>query len=365
MKDSVRRPGASGGFTLIELLVVIAIIAVLIALLLPAVQSAREAARRAQCVNNLKQIALACHNYESSQGCFPMGSRYMMFAEPTGGSCTNTWWMMHTAFNYILPFIEGGNQYNSYNFVYTARSGYNLTAAHTTVNSFICPSDLDWVPKAFDPTLTQYTHGSYGMSRGRNENIYFNWAVAAFPDPGAPYYDKCNADPGDGMFGMDSSVRISGVTDGTSNTFLFGEMSRWNDNKGPGVYNEVNATAAFTMGAGATGTGFFDNEVRPQTGAFVIPRLNAPPDRKGDIFSACFSAPIVPTDWFNPAIQSPAALAACMNLGQWAFRSQHPGGGNFSMADGSVRFVKDSVNMAAYRGLGTRAGAEVISADSY
>jgi prepilin-type N-terminal cleavage/methylation domain-containing protein/prepilin-type processing-associated H-X9-DG protein len=361
MRVSVRRQGASGGFTLIELLVVIAIIAVLIALLLPAVQSAREAARRSQCVNNLKQIALACHNYESAQGCFPMGSRYMMFAEPTGGSCTNTWWMMHSAFNYILPFLEGGNQYNSYNFTYTARSSYNLTAAHTTVSTYICPSDLDWEPRPFDPTLTQYTHGSYGMSRGRNENIYFNWAVNGWPDPTAPYYDKCNADPGDGMFGMDSVVRIAGVADGTSNTFLFGEMSRWIDNKGPGYYNEVNATAAFGMGT----TGFFSGEVRPQTGAFVIPKLNAPPDRIGDTFNTCFASPVVPSDWFNPTIQSQAALNACMNLGQWAFRSRHPGGANFSMADGSVRFVKDTVNIAAYRGLGTRAGAEVISADAY
>ena len=97
------------GFTLIELLVVIAIIAVLIALLLPAVQAAREAARRAQCVNNLKQIGLACYNYESVSGSYPMGNITQSAAEsPT---CAGTFYG-HTAMSYILPFLEGGNQYN-------------------------------------------------------------------------------------------------------------------------------------------------------------------------------------------------------------------------------------------------------------
>src|SRR3954452_23453394 len=109
---SARRDRTTG-FTLIELLVVIAIIAVLISLLLPAVQSAREAARRAQCVNNLKQIALAAHNYESSTGSFPMGNR--AYAATYPGEPTCSVYLGHSAFTYLMPFLEGGNTYNVFN----------------------------------------------------------------------------------------------------------------------------------------------------------------------------------------------------------------------------------------------------------
>src|SRR3954467_8992441 len=111
MPSSVRRQG----FTLIELLVVIAIIAVLISLLLPAVQSAREAARRAQCVNNLKQMALASHNYESTSGAFPIGNRAFATTYPGAPACNV--YLGHSAFNYLLPFLEGGNTYNLFNLV--------------------------------------------------------------------------------------------------------------------------------------------------------------------------------------------------------------------------------------------------------
>ena len=107
-------PRLTRGFTLIELLVVIAIIGVLIALLLPAVQSAREAARRAQCVNNLKQIALATHNYESAYGSFPMGDEPTRFNDPIYGQCGGAY--LYSAFTYILPFMEQGTGYASYNF---------------------------------------------------------------------------------------------------------------------------------------------------------------------------------------------------------------------------------------------------------
>ena len=130
----------SRGFTLIELLVVIAIIAVLIGLLLPAVQAAREAARRAQCVNNLKQIALASHNYESSVGSFPMGNSYRAFNDPFGGAPCSTAFG-HSAFNFILPYMEGGNQYNLYNFNRPYNSISNATAGRDKVSAYVCPDD--------------------------------------------------------------------------------------------------------------------------------------------------------------------------------------------------------------------------------
>src|SRR5437867_949042 len=143
------------GFTLIELLVVIAIIAVLIALLLPAVQSAREAARRAQCVNNLKQIALAAHNYESANGTFPIGNRGLQLVYPGLPPCgieTNPPGSVpigHSAFVFILPYLEDGAQYNSYNIVRTYLSSSNVTGLGTKVSTYVCPSDTDAAP---DPT---------------------------------------------------------------------------------------------------------------------------------------------------------------------------------------------------------------------
>ena len=362
----IARPTSSRnrGFTLIELLVVIAIIAVLISLLLPAVQSAREAARRAQCVNNLKQLALAAHNYESAQGTFPMGNGYMYPADQ-GGACSTAWWHMHSAFNLMLPFIEGAARYSSYNFAIPGRAaappGLRTRRPRPPRSAtYLCPSEPDYTKKSWDPLITQYTHSSYAMSRGRDENIYFNWAVAAFPDPGAVNFQSCNSTNGDGMFGADIGIRISAVTDGTSNTFLFGEVSRW-PNEPASFLMEANATFAANVSQ------YYSGEVRPMTGAFVIPQLNSPPDVDGSVTNACFGSAVVPPDWWNPTAPNynAAAAAACRKLGQWAFRSLHPGGANFAFADGSVHFVKNSVNYATYLGLGTRAAGEILSSDAY
>ena len=344
-------------FTLIELLVVIAIIAVLIALLLPAVQAAREAARRAQCVNNLKQMALASMNYESSNGCYPMGNR---FVEPgyyaAQSACDYQYaWLGHSAFGLMLNFLEGTNLSNAMNFSLVSNSVTNTTATFATIASYICPSDLPKGPGG--PTSLPFSQSSYGMSRGTQENIYCNWAVTKTPDPNAQNAGNCNAAVGNGMFGASDGIKISGVTDGTSNTTLFGEMSRFK-NEGSTNFNFWYFTAAF---GGTSHASPFTNDVRPQTGAFTYPRINSPPDQTGTQISAVFSCGSgagVPTDWL---MNCPLALT----LGQWAFRSNHPGGANFAFADGSVKFVKQTVNDQTYQALGTRAGGEVISADQY
>ena len=352
------RSARSRAFTLIELLVVIAIIGVLIALLLPAVQSAREAARRSQCVNNLKQLALASHNYESTHGSFPMGNRYIDNTSAFSSSPCDSGqsWFGHSAFGLMLQFIEGNSQYNAVNFAQRANSVTNTTSYRTKVASYICPSDGE----APYFTLAPWAQTSYGMSRGTEENIYENWAQASFPDPGAPQPSKCNAALGNGMFGAEDVVKIASVRDGTSNTTLFGETSRWDDDPALG-FNWYHFTAAFGT---ANSGGYYTGEVRIQTGAFTYPNINAKPDKTGNIINAvfcgCGTGNCIPSDWLDPNCAQNVRL-----LGQFAFRSHHPGGANFAFADGSVRFIKETINNFTYQALGTRKGGEVVSADQF
>jgi len=350
------RRTAAGAFTLIELLVVIAIIAVLISLLLPAVQSAREAARRAQCVNNLKQMALAAHNYESAAGSFPMGNRAYAKAYP-GASTPCEVYLGHSAFTYLMPYLEGGNTYNVFNLVRPYNSLSNLTEGLIKTATFLCPTDTI---AGDDPDIQQFittTQNSYAMNRGRMENIAFSWSPISGYDPTAQYASTCNYGGGDGMFAPEESVRISGITDGTSNTFLFGEMSRFKNEPAGSNFNFGNVTSSFVGPPWTSDNPAWPGDVRVTSGAFVVPRLNAPADTTGNVIGSCFATAVFPPDWIN--------VPACLNLGQWAFRSLHPGGANFAFADGSVKFIKESINPLTYRALGTRALGEVVSADQF
>ena len=286
-----------------------------------------------------------------------MGNRYIDNTSAFSSSqCSGSSWFGHSAFNFILPFLESGAGYSAANFSQRANSSTNTTSYFSKVSVYFCPSDLEAPAYAAAP----WAQCSYGMSRGTQENIYENWAKSSFPDPNMPQPNKCNAALGNGMFGAEDVVRISAVRDGTSNTTLFGETSRWIDDPAMG-FNWYHFTAAF----GTTNTGgYFSGEVRIQTGAFTYPALNAPPDRTGQyinaVFCNCGSGACIPSDWLDPK-----CAANVRKLGQFAFRSFHPGGGNFAFADGSVKFIKESINNYTYQGLGTRAGNEVISADAY
>jgi prepilin-type N-terminal cleavage/methylation domain-containing protein/prepilin-type processing-associated H-X9-DG protein len=361
MKRVTSRAKRRRAFTLIELLVVIAIIAVLIALLLPAVQAAREAARRAQCTNNLKQIALASHNYESASGAFPINRGAQVTYPgllPCGFLPDGSYEPMgHSAFVFILPYVEDGSVYNAFNIVRPYASFSNGTGISTKVNTYVCPSDTDAAP---DPTGDiNVTQASYGTCRGLQEQFIWNWAVSSNPpDPTGQYANTCNVGPGDGMFAQEYAIKISQVTDGLSNTFLYGEMSRFS-NEPPGSNFMFNYITGYFLGPPWTGNSYWPNDIRIVSGATCVPKLNSPPDTTGSVFAACLvnSGASFPPDWIT--------VTACQNYGQLAFRSLHPGGGNFAMADGSVKFIKNSINLGTYRALATRAGAEVISADQY
>jgi prepilin-type N-terminal cleavage/methylation domain-containing protein/prepilin-type processing-associated H-X9-DG protein len=340
---SCRSVSGRRGFTLIELLVVIAIIAVLIALLLPAVQSAREAARRAQCVNNLKQMGIACHNYHDQVNLFPPGA--------LGGNWGNnglTWRAM------ILPQLEQNQIYNSINtLLNTGQIGPSFaTAWYTQIKVFMCPSDgqnTGFTPYGNAGTFSVTTpptppNGGTVAVPTTNYNMSFGDNYAVLPLSGAnPWETPAGSNPQigwDGFWGTTTNggkmrafvdyrdgqvASMASVTDGTSNTILIGE--------GLPDQDANNEMWGFT-GAGAGTT---------------IP-INWSTAKAGAGCDGAYGS----TDWncrFSYAARG--------------FKSRHAGGANFLFADGSVHFLKNSVNRVTYAALGSRLGGEVTSADAY
>ncbi|MFO0953920.1 MAG: DUF1559 domain-containing protein [Isosphaeraceae bacterium] len=330
------------GFTLIELLVVIAIIAVLIALLLPAVQSAREAARRAQCVNNLKQLGLAQHNYHDTYGSF----------SPGGKSCCWGTWLLFT-----LPYVEQTALWNSWNFmgdlIYYQKGGYdgdlryggvcNITVSATRVKAYMCPSDgtndtLSGIGRTLGSATFYVTSQNYVANWGNlstnQETTYLN-----VPFGGAPFADIDGPGAGNGgkaVFGMNS------ITDGTSNTLLYSECLVGTGKNGP-PYNAPFDLRGFSWWTSAAG---FVGWLSPNS---TLPDVT-------ESASYC----IYPYGQ-NPPCTQPTSTLPRMN----AARSRHPGGVNVTLCDGSVKFIKNTINLNIWRALSTTRGGEVVSADSY
>ena len=295
------------GFTLVELLVVIAIIGILVALLLPAVQAAREAARRLQCSNNMKQLALGLHIYHEAEGEFPPGGFYY-------GS-TLSW---HTA---ILPNIEQGNLYKQLDHAGPYHSTVNKQAALNPVEVFLCPSSSTKRSVLFtlfnqtadringQDTYTQHYQGILGPT-GTN------------PVTSAPYPElfPTNTQGGlatGGTLLHDASVHIAEIRDGTSNTYLLGELS-WDS---AGVYR---------------------NWARGSDDDEACKCIASAKNIENSMIVAGY-----PTFGFG--------------FNDASFGSMHPGGTHFAFADGSIHFVFESIDLGLYKSMASRAGGEVVA----
>jgi prepilin-type N-terminal cleavage/methylation domain-containing protein/prepilin-type processing-associated H-X9-DG protein len=367
------RRGSRRAFTLIELLVVIAIIAVLIALLLPAVQAAREAARRAQCVNNLKQLGLAINNYESSSSCYPPGSlNYQqnpaVCATTPAGAPANRLWSM---FALVLGYMEQSPAYNALNFSWGAGGNgipagagipdYNRTGLITQINSYICPSDLKQTPYDISVSGNGYGQSSYAVSSGNFDA--FHWFCGCPPGTGGSCAGGVMV-KSDGAMLQGYMVRVSDVTDGTSNTIFIGETSRFKNDPDQ-IFQSWSRSAWFSSNlAGST---------RLNAMASTVPKINAA-FLAGDLG--------ISTGTLSPTGDTDAWLYSTSpdfrKWGQFGFRSLHPGGANFLLGDGSVRFIKETIdmgtttynpitarNIGVYRKLASISAGDVVSADSF
>jgi prepilin-type N-terminal cleavage/methylation domain-containing protein/prepilin-type processing-associated H-X9-DG protein len=322
------------GFTLIELLVVISIIAVLIALLLPAVQSAREAARRAQCVNNLKQIGLALHNYHDQVNSFPAAS----IATP---GYLGTWWTWATM---TLPQTEQAPLFNSINFALTNNAPDNTTAVRTLIASYLCPSDDS--NHIFTDRFVFSIAGDIAQIRETAAPINYvaNWG----DNKTGSFFDANSGEIGGPQFGCNNTFRglfgdcsdgavttIAMDTDGTSNTLLAGE-------------NSPNQNVSL---AWAGGNGIYASTVLPINWKTNL--KDGQIDSNGDVCNLA-------------AYYTPNNIHCYINWSyMMGYKSYHPGGANFGLADGSVRFIKQTVDVRTFEALSTRAGGEVISSGAY
>jgi prepilin-type N-terminal cleavage/methylation domain-containing protein/prepilin-type processing-associated H-X9-DG protein len=362
------RSRARRGFTLIELLVVIAIIAILIGLLLPAVQKVREAAARMKCQNNLKQMVLAAHNYESTNGTLPPrngtvlinGVVYANDASPQA---------------LLLPYVEQSNKYNQFNLNYRTWNdtnvvtgaftpgptglGINLAARIQDIPIYICPSDPSTTRRGARQTNTS----DLTYPEGRLNYLGCLGTTSQFTTtgPGAGIFASGPVTAGQLLKG----VAIVAITDGTSNTAMFGEVMRTTDTW-PHV-SGIRTNTVIILDASVSGGPDSDGRAIPSCATgnpwnSSISYTGLQFDR--DLWGTTFYTHTLPPNW-NRLVTSGTQQYNCGDTAIAHFHvaasSYHTGGVNVGFADGSVRFVNDAINFAAWQAMGSRAGGEVVS----
>ncbi len=346
------------GFTLVELLVVIAIIGILVGLLLPAVQAAREAARRMQCSNNLKQFGLAAHNFESAFKYFPptQHTKVINAVSPAVTATSDAPLQV-----YMLPFFEQGNKYNLFDLDYNTNSdapihasiptktGANAAARLTDVPSFLCPSDGS--DNNYFLAGRQSYHGCTGGSDLRGGTILDGIFAKPYPSPGE----------------VMKGPKISEVVDGTSNTAMFSEVMRgkktWNDT------NQWDNTTVFFVGTAYTAAQKLDGRTLPSclpngqstTGTWI--RYTGHQYYRSLTPNIVYSHTL-PPNWNRKNTNLAAQNYNCgvsFNSLHMAASSYHTGGVNVCRADGSVAFVSEGADFVTWQGLGSRANGEVAT----
>jgi len=334
-KTRSRKPG----FTLIELLVVIAIIAILISLLLPAVQQAREAARRTQCKNNLKQLALAVHNYMDVATVLPPSACIDPSITATGN---NGSWGVHGR---ILPFLDQGNLYNNVDL--TEAWDFQSAIDGLKIPSYACPSD---------PRSDESRDPGAGRAVLYPTNYGFNfgtWFV----------YNPVTEQGGDGVFFPNARLRIAAFTDGTSNTLMVSEVKAWTPyrrNGGPTStavpQSIIEAEAAIASGTDFKNTGHTEwPDGRVHHHGFTTTMLpnSATSCRDGSkTYEFCD---------FNSWQEGKNGINGSPSYAIITSRSHHPGIVQAALMDGSARAVSENIDLSIWRGLGSRAGGEVLN----
>ena len=332
-------PRRRNGFTLVELLVVIAIIGILIGMLLPAVQQVREAARRTSCANNIRQLALATHNYESSFQEFPDGLWVSEADSSDTGSPYQLTWYGHTVFVKLLPYMEQTNLFDRFNLRRTAQDAKSNTVDSAgnylddaivaevntaqVIESYICPSDVvDDTPVLLDWNSQGYSQGWHGitsyLANGGTHSTYFGDAdmqdngTFYMTGPGSDPFDQANLEPNA------KSCRMGQMTDGTSNTIMFGERYHFDPNfdqilhEGGFAYSRfpIRKWGAWGWIGGGNGTSHI----------FGSSRIDAPINYQ--------TPPDAMANYTN------------VNIRLSAFGSGHPAGANFAFSDGSANLYR-------------------------